>query len=192
MARPKIDVERQSQIMHALEACVIRQGLANTSLKDVAAEADLARPLVRYFVGNRDQMISKLFDSVIERGEAQLAQYQSQDADAPLSALLDLLFNGLFADETSNALIGELWYVAERDEAVRAKLATLYQSVRDGIADALAREGFGKTPAIRLEAAHALVALSYGQACFEAIGLPSRDKGSMRAQAQSIIETLNL
>lgn len=192
MPRPKIDTERQGQIMRALEACVIRQGLAKTTLKDVAEEAGIARPLVRYFVGNRDQMITKLFDSIIERGEAQIAEREMREADMSVSVLMDLLFEDLFADETSNALIGELWYVAERDEAVGTKLAALYQRVRDRISDGLAREGLGATAAIRLDAAYALVALSYGQASFQAIGLPPRRKGSVRAQAQSIIESLKL
>jgi len=192
MARPKIDTERQIQIMRALEVCVIRQGLAKTTLKDVADEAGIPRPLVRYFVGNRDEMIAKLFDGMIERGEAQIAEQQSREQELSLAALLDLLFDQLFADETSNALISELWYVAERDETVRVKLAALYQRVRDDIADGLAREGLGATAAIRLDAAYALVALSYGQASFEAIGLKPRRRGSVRAQAASIIETLKL
>lgn len=188
MPRPKLD--REPQIMKALEACVLRQGLAKTSLKDVAEEAGLPRPLVRHFVGNRDEMISKLFDGMISRGEEQLERVQGSDVALSLEKCLDLLFEGVFANETSNALIGELWYLADRDAAIRARLAALYQRVYDLITDALGAEGLGVSDEERRDVAFALVSLSYGDATFREIGLQGPSRSAIRAQARAILDTL--
>lgn len=188
MPRPKLD--REPQIMKALEACVIRQGLAKTSLKDVAEEAGLPRPLVRHFVGNRDEMITKLFDGMISRGEDQLENIHGTDSALSIEKCLDLLFEGVFADETSNALIGELWYLADRDDAIRARLAGLYQRVNDLIVDTLNAEGLGTSNQARTDAAFALVSLSYGDAAFRDIGLRGPSRRAVRAQARAILDTL--
>jgi len=39
MARPRIGEERREQILKAFETCVVRKGLAKTTLADVADEA---------------------------------------------------------------------------------------------------------------------------------------------------------
>lgn len=188
MPRPKID--REPQIMKALEACVIRQGLAKTSLKDVAEEAGLPRPLVRHFVGNRDEMVIKLFDGMISRGEDQMERLQGSDEALSLEKCLDLLFEGVFANETSNALIGELWYLADRDKAIRSRLAALYQRVNDFVVDTLRANGLGANARDRRDAAFALVSLSYGDAAFRDIGLRGPSRRAIRGQARAILDTL--
>ncbi|MFN3212641.1 MAG: TetR/AcrR family transcriptional regulator [Henriciella sp.] len=190
MPRPKLDQEREPQILKALETCVIRQGLAKTSLKDVAEEAGLPRPLVRHFVGNRDAMIAKLFDGMIDRAEQQLENVQGNDSALSLEKCLDLLFDGVFADETSNALVGELWLLAERDDAIRARLASLYQRVCDRLVGALANEGMGTNEEERRDAAFSLVSLSYGDASFREIGLRAPKRRSIQSHARAILATL--
>lgn len=57
-ARVGADATRQ-RVLEAALVCVERQGLAKTSLENVAAEAGLSRAtLYRYFPGGRDQVIS--------------------------------------------------------------------------------------------------------------------------------------
>lgn len=190
MPRPKLDQEREPQILKALETCVIRQGLAKTSLKDVAEEAGLPRPLVRHFVGNRDAMISKLFDGMIERAEQQLEESRNSAQEVSLETSLELLFNGLFADDTSNALVGELWYLAERDDAIRTRLAALYQRVCDLLEDSIMAEGLGANAKDRRHAAYALVSLSYGDASFREIGLSAPSPAILQSHARAILSAL--
>ncbi|MEM7069898.1 MAG: TetR/AcrR family transcriptional regulator [Pseudomonadota bacterium] len=191
MPRPKLDHEREPQILKALETCVIRQGLAKTSLKDVAEEAGLPRPLVRHFVGNRDEMISKLFDGMIDRAAQQLESVIDSDQTLSLTNCMDLLFEGLFADETSNALVIELWYLAERDAAIKSKVAALYLQVCDLVVEALHSEGLGETVDERRDVAFALVSLSYGDASFREIGLRAPSKSVIQTHAQAILSTLS-
>ncbi|MEO1656954.1 MAG: TetR/AcrR family transcriptional regulator [Pseudomonadota bacterium] len=187
MPRPRLDIERSAQILEAFERCVMRQGLANTSLTDVANEAGLPRPLVRHFVGNRDDMVTKLFDGMIDRAESQLEAVAEAD-ELPLAARLDLLFAGVFANETSNALIGELWYLAERDEAIRARLAALYRRACDFVAEGL-RMIVPKISAQRAyDISFALVSMSYGDASFRGIGMQPPSPEFLRTLADSMIK----
>lgn len=191
MARPKIDTERKQQILTALEACVVKYGLAKTSLQDVADMSGLPRPLVRYFVGNREQMITKLFESIIDRGEQQLAEWIAKTDSPTLEDHLDLLFDTVFADQTNNALISELWYIANRDAEIRDRLSGLYERVADFVADGLAQEGLGSSDEDRKNAALSLVSLAYGEAALRHIGLTLKHPAIIREQATAIIMDLN-
>lgn len=191
MPRPKIDTERKQQILSALETCVVKNGLAKTSLQDVADAAALPRPLVRYFVGNRDEMITKLFESIIERGEKQLAEWISQTDSPTVEDRLDLLFDTVFANETSNSLVSELWYLANREPEIRVRLNALYQRVAGFIAEGLANEGLGVDDASRTNAAISLIALAYGEASLRHIGLTTSRQGLIRKQASAIIADLS-
>ena len=79
MPRARMDEARQEEILSALAACILERGLLQTSLNDVAEKAGLARPLVRHFVGNRDEMIERLFEQLIDRGEKQLEALNSAE-----------------------------------------------------------------------------------------------------------------
>jgi len=133
MARAKIEDERKEQILKAFEACVIRHGLAKTTLQKVADEAGLPRSLVRYFVGNRDSMVDLLIARMIDRGEATLADAQQAGRANTLNDLIDTVFERTFGDETSNNVVGELWYLAQRDGAIRSRLADMYGRITDAL-----------------------------------------------------------
>ena len=86
MGRPKKDEARKEEILEAFERCVIREGITSTTLQKVADEAGLPRSLVRYFVGNRDEMIGLLISRVIGRAYRPLRELDFPDASfaAPL------------------------------------------------------------------------------------------------------------
>lgn len=190
MPRPKIDTERQAHILEALEACVARNGIAKTTLSNVAEEAGLPRSLVRYFVGNRDDMILMLFDRIIDRGEEELENSLGGHANPKMSNYLDFLFDGLFLDETSNKVLSELSYLAERNETVREKLRDLYHTACLKIADKLKAHKLGRTDAARYDAAYAIFCLCYSHATFEEVGLAPRSPKKLRKVAEHIIEQL--
>lgn len=189
MPRPKIDEERRAQILDALESCVVRNGIVKTTLANVAEKADLPRSLVRYFVGNRDDMMLLLFDRIIERGEAELDAHLG-GASPKMSDYLDFLLDGRFMDKTSNTIIGELSYLAERNEAAREKLCDLYRSACMKIVDKMKEQNVGRTDAERFDAAYAIFSLCYSVATFTDVGLPPRNPKKLRKTAEQIIDQL--
>lgn len=190
MARAKMEDERKEQILVAFEACVIRDGLAKTTLQKVAEEVGLPRSLVRYFVGNRSSMVDLLIARMIERAEALLESSQQKGEAGTLEELLDVIFASTFGDETSNDVVGELWYLAERDEAIRARLADMYGRIITVIVAQMTAEKIGPSKGEREAVAHALLSLAYGEASFIGIGLKKSNAIPFRQLADALIDEL--
>ncbi len=190
MARAKIEDERKEQILAAFEACVIREGLAKTTLQKVADEAGLPRSLVRYFVGNRDSMVDLLIARMIARAT------EAFDADRDLSPtltaeeLVDFLFDQAMGDDTSNSVVGELWYLAQRDEAMRKRLSALYQMLVDSLVEQMTANGMGRAKDERTSVAYALLSLAYGDTSFSFLNLESGGPSTARDTAYEVIRRL--
>ncbi len=177
MARPRIGNERREEILAAFEACVVRKGLASTTLTDVAEGAGQPRPLVRYFIGNRADMVSALIDRLLERGEA---QFRELPGPGSAGQVLDIVLDRIFADETTNIVIMELWHLSLRDKALRDRLAAIYRRV---IFEVSAMLGDDADP----DAAFAAVSLAFGAAFFRHLGLVPQRAESIRATAQGLL-----
>lgn len=190
MPRPKIDAERRAQILNALEICAIRNGIAKTTLSDVAREADLPRPLVRYFMGNRDDMIVKLFDNLVERGEEEFARHTDHKANPKMSDYLDFLFGGGFSNKANNKLITELSYFAESNEKAREKLKGLYESICLKLVDMMRGDNIGRSEAARYDAAYSIFSLYYGYVTFRDVGLFPHNPKKLRKAAELILDQL--
>ena len=190
MARPKMGDERREQILSAFERCVIRDGLAKTSLQNVAEESDLPRSLVRYFVGNREDMIGLLIHRMVERAENSLARLRPEGQSMDTAGLMDFLFDDVFNDETSNAVVAELWYLAVRDVGIRSRLASMYAHVRDIIVLQLKQDDLCRSDGDRKNLAHSLVCLGYGDASLDFLGLKSTRKLRPRVLADALLQSL--
>ncbi|WP_254429764.1 TetR/AcrR family transcriptional regulator [Ruegeria atlantica] len=53
-------MQRSEEVLDAYMTCVARYGLDGATQERVAAEAGVKRPLLRHYLGNRDQMITAL------------------------------------------------------------------------------------------------------------------------------------
>lgn len=182
MARTKIGAERREGILAAFEVCVVRKGLAKTTLVDVAEEAGQPRSLVRYFIGNRDAMVTALIDRLLERGEVQFGQ-MPQGGTAQQA--IDVVFDQIFADETTNIVIMELWHLSLRDAALRARLAAIYDRVIFKIAALVD----GLDPRDR---AFSAVALVFGATFFRHLGVGPVRNDLVRTASHSLLKSAHL
>lgn len=190
MARPQMGDERREQILEAFEKCVIRKGVAKTTLSDVAEESDLPRSLVRYFVGNRADMVDLLIDRMIERAEDGLAQLRPKSRPQTTQDFVDFLFENTFANDVSNNVVGELWYMSERDESIRTRLAAMYGRVVHLMVAQMETDGIGSSGRERRDAANIILSLVYGQASFRELGMSGMAGKAAHAHARTIIDSL--
>ncbi|MBX3578494.1 MAG: TetR/AcrR family transcriptional regulator [Rhizobiaceae bacterium] len=188
MARPPKQEERSEEIMRAFEACVVRKGIASTKLTDIAQEAGLPRSLVRYFMGNRDDMVDRLIDRLLSRAETSLARIRDEHGAIALHALLDLYVDELFANELSNTVMGELWHLAESDAHVRERLKGVYGYAIDMLVAAMAREKIG-TAKGRRDAAFVILSMILGQTSLADFGVEAPQR-AMRKAATAVIGQL--
>ncbi|MEP0071010.1 hypothetical protein [Pyruvatibacter sp.] len=191
MARPQMGDERRDQILEAFEKCVIRKGLAKTTLTDVADESSLPRSLVRYFVGNRADMVDLLIDRMIERGDDGVAKLRPKSRPMTTHDLVDFLFDNTFANDVSNSVIGELWYMAERDNKISKRLAAMYGRVIQMMIAQMETDGIGASDRQRRDAANMILSLAYGQASFLDLGLPDMTTKTGREFARVIVSNLS-
>ena len=187
MARPSKFDARSEEIMAAFEVCVARQGLAGTTLADVAAEAKLPRSLVRYFMGNRDEMVDRLVERIMSRAETGLAQIRDEAGVADLDGLLDLLFSEVLADDLFNAVMGELWHTAARDEHVRSRLMGFYDHALSLTVQAMEKAQVGADGPERRTIAYAVLSIVLGQSSLADFGLRPDNRGAMRQMAGQIV-----
>lgn len=190
MGRPPKFEERSEEIMQAFEACVLRKGLPATTLSDVAEKSGLPRSLVRYFMGNRDEMVDRLIERMMKLAQQRLDAVRDEAGAMSLSRLLDAYFGEIFADARSNALMGELWYLARTDAHIRERLNGVYAYALDVLAEALDREMPGVPEVERNAAAFGVISLALGETALNDFGLTMPDRTSLRTQAAAIVARL--
>lgn len=66
MPRPSLKDQRTEEILDAYLTCVARFGLEGATQERIAEQAGLKRPLLRHYLGNRDQMIAALTAHVVQ------------------------------------------------------------------------------------------------------------------------------
>ncbi len=187
VGRPKVGVERREQILVAFEACVIEYGLAKTTLQKVADKAGLPRSLVRYFVGNRAEMVQLLLNRMNEKADRSIAEQFPENPT--LAELLDLIFDGAFTDNTTNLIVDQLWELSRRDASVKQQLKQLYSRLKQRITAQMRKEGL-PNPGRHADIAQSLIALGYGEACFEDLGMKTKRRNTTRLCADALLAQL--
>lgn len=187
MARPKISEERREEILEAFETCVVRKGFVETTLDDVAREVGLPRPLVRYFIGNRDDMVNCLIERILARGEARMNVILSQNKSFTPADISDALFDQIFADGTTNIVIMELWHLSIRDEALRMRLASIYRRIVFEVSARIQGNAARKDANRALDVAFAAVSLAFGMSFFNFMGLSANDSSRIRSHVEAVI-----
>ena len=110
MARPTVKQQRREQILDAFEVCVGRYGVEGATLSRTADEANLARPLVRHNVGNREDLLKALTDRYLQSSRAKMASlFEALPDDNAADTLIDRLFDPKQSDtklvQVASALI---------------------------------------------------------------------------------------
>ncbi|MCX8955280.1 TetR/AcrR family transcriptional regulator, partial [Ruegeria sp. NA] len=181
MVRPTNEKERIAQILDALERIGAQEGLAQLTLAKVADEAELPRSLIRYFAGNKNDLLLLLFDRLIERGEAKLdALIAIEGRDICVEDVLDLVLDGLLGDEHLSKMVDELWPYAEADQRIQARLRGLYQRLCDELTDRMATEGIGADNDDRFHRAYGIIAMGFGATFFSEIQFVPTDTNAIR------------
>ena len=188
MGRPSISVERRKTILDAFERCVLRLGLTETSLDDVAEETGLPRSVVRYFVGNRDDMVALLIDRMIERVELSVVERFAERAEPSADTLVTLLFDDVMGDLQINQIVAELWHVSLRNAAVGKRLHDIYNRLVDELAEKIAKLGGARRKAQCRMTAYTVVALALGTTNLSAFGVLPKGVAEARKAALVLLE----
>lgn len=177
--------ERREQILAAFENCVVRNGIEKTTLEDIAQEAGQPRSLVRYFVGNRDELTALLIERLVRRTADRLAGIHAS-GEGSTAKFAQAFFDEFFADELSNRIVIELWHMAIRSPELKARLFALYDGILQVVADELTRARPTMDARTAFDATYATFALGLGSAILAGIGLAPSDPQRLLTVAQGL------
>jgi len=85
-AEPRVAVDRRAQILDAARAVLSRQGYAETSMKDIAAEAGVAPGLLHYYFESKEDILVQVIAALSEEISASHRDAVNGVAD-PLEAV---------------------------------------------------------------------------------------------------------
>ena len=90
MGRPSLAGQRRAEILAAFERCVLRDGLAHTTVQAVAQEAGCQRTLINHYFGDMEGLVRALIDTLT--GDLAEAFREATASSPGLPAVLDFLF----------------------------------------------------------------------------------------------------
>lgn len=141
MPRPSLKDKRQVQILDAFVRVAARHGIEGATQALIAAEAGVQRPILRHYLGNKEEMVEALFDHVLTRYQQMLVEF---DALLPKQITGAHLVSGLFAPydsmDTELALVFQAMAAyAPADAALSTAMVNNYGQFYDILADRLRR-----------------------------------------------------
>ena len=193
VGRPSNRDERYTQVMQALVRCVARFGLEGASLTQIAAEAELTRPLIRHHLGNRDEMIEALQDYVLQSfAEQTEALITALPEDTPGDALIDLLFSDTIESSPDMILaFAALTARAAEDTDLRAACRESLLGFEAAITEVLRKTYQQANDQAVDAAAHGVVALYLNVASLAPLEMPQKWVQTAHTIARNLLAGLD-
>lgn len=123
MPRPSLKDTRTEEILDAFMRCVARYGLDGSTLARISEEAGVGRPLLRHYLGNRDEMVRQLLDHVLQVFDARSKSlFDTLPQVGRVEAMIDALFGRSAYSPDNAAVFAALVAASERYEEIRRPL----------------------------------------------------------------------
>ncbi len=192
MPRPSLKDRRSEEILDAYLTCVARFGLEGATQERIAAEAGVKRPLLRHYLGNRDDMIAALAGYVIAAfAEVTLALKSRFSETGSPAQLIDLLFDDMHGHDPRLMLAWQaLATAAERDPTLGAGLTKCYADFLAVIENVLTRAYPDARPARIQAAAHGITACIQTIDALRPISPPVSWRADLKAAAGALAASL--
>lgn len=193
MGRRNVSSERREEILDAFSEVANERGLADTSLRQIAARVGVTVPLLLHHFGSRDEIVEALFDRVMTNfGMRLIPHLEDLHNDECGEKLVRFLFGGAFTRMVQNgdALFADVIGEANRNAELRKQFRVIYR----GFEQALFKHLKAIAPQADAESikdcAYALISLLESNEFFLRLGF--RDGRSARAarSAQILVDRL--
>jgi len=176
-----------AEILQATASVVAKDGLAGTTVANVATAAGLQRTLVLHYFGSRDGLMSSFITEAVAAYGDQMLGGQDESVEESLGRLF-----GPTAYRTQADLViwVELVARAARDESVRQRLTELWTQRWLPAVERRLQQDYPQASAEQVEqVAYALSALVEGHWYFHLQGVQGRRHHALQA-ARALLATL--
>ncbi|EEE37709.1 transcriptional regulator [Rhodobacteraceae bacterium KLH11] len=192
MPRPSLKDTRTQQILDAFMRCVARFGLDGSTLARISEEAGVARPLLRHYLGNREEMVQKLLDHVMQvfanRVEELFAALPSSDRT---QAMMEALFGRSVYSSENAAVFAALVAASERYGALRDPLQGFVYDFEARVAAEIAHDApTANTQDINVAAA-GITAIYFNTDAIMPLKPRAGWRDTQRAAAQMLLDRLH-
>jgi AcrR family transcriptional regulator len=110
---------RRALILTALHDCIINQGYAKTTLKDVARAADMSASHLLYYFPGKDAILEHYFANVAQLLLDRIKGFGDKPAERQIDLLSDLFFAGKGLTRSEMGFMLECFGVAVHDLKLR-------------------------------------------------------------------------
>ena len=130
--------ETQNSILDAVQAIIVRDGVAGTSMRQIAEEADVSLGLISYHFDDKDRLILATFERATAalRGASQRAADEVDDPAEKVRAFLRGSFTEEFLNSDYLRLRVSLWAVALTEAEIATvdlEYSRLYESALEAL-----------------------------------------------------------
>ncbi len=192
MARPSLKEQRSKEILSAFARCVARLGLEGATLERIAEEAGVARPAVRHFIGNRDELVEALAAHVQQDYQAKMeAMFACLPETGRVEALLEMLFAPAhYSSSDDVALANALTAAAERYPSVADTLRNWLSEFDQRFQHELSKQYPDALPEDLAATSFGVISIYFNIDGLSPLALPDRFAVAAKSAALKLTETL--
>jgi AcrR family transcriptional regulator len=193
MPRPSLKDQRSGEILDAYVTCVARFGLEGATQERIAAEAGVKRPILRHYLGNKDQMTAALAAHVVASFAASTDAFGAalEAVDSP-SGLVAMLFDTRDSHDPRLMLAWQALTASAGDNpGLQAQLLGSLERFLDVIEAALARMCPGADPASVRAAAQGISSAYVNLDAMSPLSPPSEWRAELRQAAEMLAASLD-
>jgi TetR/AcrR family transcriptional repressor of bet genes len=143
VGRKSLAKERREQIVRALNRCVSKYGLQNTTIKKIAQEAGVQPGILHHYFKDRDEIIEEMVKTIVDEVSAKYLEeiQRYQDPEKRFREGISFLFGPMMVNDEYAAFFSDCWAEAKRNPRIRESFKMLYERFRRGIIDLLVQSG---------------------------------------------------
>jgi AcrR family transcriptional regulator len=191
MGRKNLAEARTNEILEAFARAMVKYGL-DTTLEQVADEAQMTRSIIRHYIGNREDVVNALITRITQDYlvELQTVAQTIPPADM-LEATLDYLFGEqTLASEYDKLIIDVLMTAQERYPHAKRQVIQLLEALINLFVDDLVLAYPKATREQCHDVAYSIVVLAISHDSFMWIGMNPSYRRAARASAEVLLKTL--
>lgn len=200
MPRPSLETVRREEILEAFARSVACFGLEGATQERIAEAAGVKRPILRHYLGNRDDMIAALIDHLAERFDAETAALgralppslpRAASGAGRVEAMLELLFGPRSVTPAEMVLAFQA-IVAAAPRYPKARTAMLASVNRfHDLVEAELSAAYPEAPPAEIAAvAFGLVSLTFNLDALAPLRPPRAWRSAAGRAARALVETL--
>lgn len=196
MGRKSLAKERRVEIAHGLYRCIAKQGYANTTVRDIARETDIALGVLTHYFKSKGDILYAMTEETYIRYQESFILFSRKHQEKPprerLRLSIEFIFLKVAGDKDLSKVYQELWSLSQHDEYLFTSLKKLYRQYRHLVAELLLEMLPGQDhPDKRIkDLAAFIVAASEGAALLWFMAPKSTSLKRLSALANQLVDTI--